>query len=155
ARFADWLVESGGGRDEHAMLLAHHYSEAARPEDADLAWPADPERAEELRRRAVRWLRRAGELAVSRYELEDGVALLERAIALEHDPEELSALWRELGRAHAYRYDGAGLRQAMHRSLELTSDPIARSDSLAELAYHTSFRSGMFSEVPSFETLDA
>ena len=154
ARFADWLEEWGAGRDEHAMLLAHHYSEAARPEDADLAWAAEPERAERLRRSAVRWLQRAGELAVSRYELDEGVALLQRAVALEHDPEKLSGLWRELGRAHAFRYDGAGLRESMQRALDLTSDPVSRADTLAELAYHTSFRSGMFSQIPHRETLD-
>jgi tetratricopeptide (TPR) repeat protein len=154
ARFGDWLEAWGGGRDEHAMPLAHHFAEAARPEDADLAWAADPETGERVRQRAVRWLGRAGELAVSRYELEEGIALLERAVALEHDPERLAALWREIGRAHAFRYDGAGLRDAMQRSLELTSDPAGRADTLAELAYHTSFRSGMFSAIPSAETLD-
>jgi class 3 adenylate cyclase len=154
ARFADWLERSGGGRDEHAALLAHHYAEAARPEEADLAWAGDPETAERLRGRAVHWLQRAGELAVSRYELEDGVALLERAVELEHDPERLSVLWREIGRGNAFRYDGTGMRAALQRSLDLTSDPVGRADTLAELAYHTSFRAGMFSQVPSPETVD-
>ena len=31
----------GEGRDEHAALLAHHYAEAVRPEDVDLAWAGD------------------------------------------------------------------------------------------------------------------
>jgi class 3 adenylate cyclase len=154
ARFAEWLEEWGGGRDEHAMLLAHHFAEAVRPEDVDLAWGAEPATAERLRSSAVRWLRRAGELAVSRYELEEGLALLGRAVLLEDDAEELSALWREIGRAHAFRYDGNGLRDAMQRSLELTSDPVGRADTLAELAYHTSFRSGMFSAIPSADTLE-
>ena len=43
ARFAQWLEDAGGGRDEHAPLLAHHFAEAARPEDADLAWSGDDE----------------------------------------------------------------------------------------------------------------
>ncbi|HEV8603466.1 MAG TPA: AAA family ATPase, partial [Gaiellaceae bacterium] len=38
ANFAGWLERFGGGRDEHAPLLAHHYAEAVRPADADLAW---------------------------------------------------------------------------------------------------------------------
>ena len=40
AAFAAWL-ERTGSRHEHASLLAHHYAEAVRPEDADLAWPDD------------------------------------------------------------------------------------------------------------------
>jgi len=37
ASFARWLEAFGGGRDEHAALLAHHYAEAVRPQEADLA----------------------------------------------------------------------------------------------------------------------
>ena len=39
AGFAQWLERNGTGEDEHAPLLAHHYAEAVRPEDLDLAWP--------------------------------------------------------------------------------------------------------------------
>ena len=39
AGFAQWLERNGKGEDEHAPLLAHHYAEAVRPEDLDLAWP--------------------------------------------------------------------------------------------------------------------
>ena len=38
-RYAEWLEAEGGGRDEDAASLAHHYAEAVRPEDVDLAWP--------------------------------------------------------------------------------------------------------------------
>src|SRR5439155_670089 len=38
AALAEWLERFGEGRDEHAALLAHHYAEAVRPEDEDLAW---------------------------------------------------------------------------------------------------------------------
>jgi len=37
ADFARWLERRRGGRDEDASLLAHHYAEAVRPEDVDLA----------------------------------------------------------------------------------------------------------------------
>ena len=60
AAFAAWLERTGGGRDEDAALLAHHYAQAASPEDADLAWTDDPDELERLRPRAVHWLRRAG-----------------------------------------------------------------------------------------------
>ena len=39
AAFAEWIERFGEGREEHAPLLAHHYAEAVRPEDVDVAWP--------------------------------------------------------------------------------------------------------------------
>ena len=53
AGFAAWLERTGGGRDEHAPLLAHHYAEAVRPEDVDLAWPDEEAELGRLRERAV------------------------------------------------------------------------------------------------------
>ena len=86
ARYADWLEVEGGGRDEDAAALAHHYAEAVRPEDVDLAWPGEEAEAGRLQGRAVAWLRRAATLAAGRYEMREAVALLERAVELEADP---------------------------------------------------------------------
>ncbi|MGH3031493.1 MAG: hypothetical protein ACRDNE_12175, partial [Gaiellaceae bacterium] len=61
AGFAEWLERTGRAVDEHASLLAHHYAEAAASERVDLAWPDEPERASELRSRALLWLRRAAD----------------------------------------------------------------------------------------------
>ncbi|MBM2822732.1 MAG: zinc-ribbon protein, partial [Thermoleophilia bacterium] len=36
AMLADWLETGDLGKDEHASLLAYHYSEAVKPEDVDL-----------------------------------------------------------------------------------------------------------------------
>src|SRR5207244_4467545 len=105
AGFARWVEGFGSGRDEHAPLLAHHYAEAVRPADADLAWVGAEEEAAALRADAVRWLRRAATLALGGYAVEDAIALLERALELEHGERERAELWRELGRAHALRYD--------------------------------------------------
>jgi class 3 adenylate cyclase/tetratricopeptide (TPR) repeat protein len=148
AGFAEWLEETGGGRDEHAQLLAHHFAEAARPEDADLAWTGQGETLARLRGKALHWLKRAGALAISRYELEDGIALLERAAALEPSTDGLARIWRDIGRAQALRYDGPAFRSAMERSLALTEDTAERAATLAELAFQTSFRAGMFREPP-------
>ena len=82
-QFADWLERLGEGRDEHAPLLAHHYAEAVKPEDVDVAWPDGGAELERVRAKAVQWLRRAAEVAISRYEIDDGIVLLERAAALE------------------------------------------------------------------------
>ena len=76
ALIAAWLERTGSGRDEDAALLAHHYAQAANPEDADLAWADEPEELERLRVRALGWLRRAAELAIRRYDLDEGVANL-------------------------------------------------------------------------------
>src|SRR5207249_8947201 len=52
AAFAGWLERSGEGNDEHAALLAHHFAEAVRPEDLDLAWAGREDEAAELRAQA-------------------------------------------------------------------------------------------------------
>ena len=97
ARFAAWVERVAGARDEHAPYLAHHYAEAVRPQDADLAWADRPEELARLRGEAVAWLRRAGELAAARYELDEAIALYERALELEESVAARVELWRALG----------------------------------------------------------
>src|SRR4029450_10751597 len=82
ARAAAWLERTGAAADEHASLLAHHYAEAAAPPVAAPAWKREAEPAPELPSRAVRWLRRAADLAVGRYEIDQALALLQEALAL-------------------------------------------------------------------------
>jgi hypothetical protein len=106
AAFANWLEQFGEGRDEHMPLLAHHYAKAVRPEDADLAWAGEKDQLERLCGRGVGWWRRAGELVVGRYEIEEGLALLHRALELGPGEVERSAIWREIGRANALKFDG-------------------------------------------------
>ena len=99
AALAEWL-ERLGDRDDLASLLAHHYFEAVRPEDADLAWDDAGEELAALQRKAVAWLRRAAALATRRYELRDAVALLERALRLEPDTRVRAEILRELAVTH-------------------------------------------------------
>src|SRR5207237_304846 len=94
AAFAAWLERFGGGRDEHAPLLAHHFAEAARPEDADLAWAGEEAELERLRGQAVEWLRRSADLAVARYDIDEGLAYLARAVELSGDAAQQSEIWR-------------------------------------------------------------
>src|SRR5205823_1750531 len=82
AAFAGWLERFGDGRGEHAALLAHHYAEAVRADWADLAWSGEEAELERLRGEAVSWLRRAAAFAISRYELDEAIAMLERALEL-------------------------------------------------------------------------
>ncbi len=141
AAFAAWLERSAEGRDEIAPLLAHHYLEAVRPEDQDLAWAAEDAEVERLRAAAVAWARRAAELAVGRYEIDDALTLLRRAVELEPDPAQRAEMWYEIGHASALKYDGEGFVAAMEKALELGA-PEALV--YPELAFQTVQRAGMW-----------
>jgi len=148
AHFAAWLEGVGG---EHAPLLAYHYAEAVRPEDVDVAWPNGGDELEGLRAKALTWLTRAAEAAMSRYELQDAIALLERAIPLTDDK---TRLWRRIARAHALNYDGDALMHSFERALELTEDEQERAETYAELAFESTLRSGMWRVRPTHEVME-
>ena len=154
AAFAEWLARTGEERDEYAPLLAHHYAEAARPEDADLAWADRTDELDRLRASAIRWLRRAAQLAIGRFEVDEGLALLHRAIDVETDADALAALWREVGRANVYKFDGEAFWTAMQKSLELETDPATRADTFSLLAFHTVTRGGMWKRRPAQELIN-
>jgi class 3 adenylate cyclase len=151
AAFASWVERFGGGRDEHAPLLAHHYAEACRPEDADLAWAGAEDEFEGLRLQAVAWLRRAAELALGRYEIDEALEHLSRALQLETDDLARSELWRRVGRANTLKYDGEAFWTAMLNSLEECSDRAESAQTYSELAFHTVTRSAMWKRRPDPE----
>ena len=68
---------TGEASNEHAPLLAHHYAEAVRPGRYS-TWPgpAGKSRPSGCAARQSRWSRRAAELAVGRYEIDEGLTLL-------------------------------------------------------------------------------
>jgi hypothetical protein len=154
ASLADWLNEGERTKDEYASLLAYHYAEAVRPEDADLVWGGDHAEHARIRDQAVVWLRRAGALARSRYELEEAVELLTRAVTLEPDERERALLWAEIGRVQALRYDGSAFWDAMHRALDGPLDAGERADVYSRLAFQTSIRSGMWVTRPRRAQID-
>jgi DNA-binding SARP family transcriptional activator len=154
ARFAAWVERVAGARDEHAPYLAHHYAEAVRPEDSDLAWAGWPEELTRLRTEAVRWLRRAADLAAARYELDEAIALYGRALELTEDRDEQVGLWRALGHANALRYDGDEMWRALQKAIDLASDPDLQAELYSELAWETSCRSGMWRRMPDYTTVD-
>lgn len=154
AAFAGWLERAAGGRDEHAALLAHHYAESVRPEDVDLAWAGEAQELERLRERAVAWLSRAAELAVARYEIDEGLALLERALELESSGEERAKLWHEIGRASALKYDGERFWIAMQEAIALGADSARLAGLYGELAFETSMRAGMWRRRPDRDLVD-
>ena len=141
AAFATWLEHRSAGRDELAPLLAHHYAEAIRAEDLDLAWPGQDDTVRQLRASAVTWSRRAAELAVGRYEIDEGIALLRQAVGLEPEPAQQAELWYAIGHASALKYDGEGFVAAMEKALELGAE---EGLVYSELAHQTMSRYGMW-----------
>jgi class 3 adenylate cyclase/tetratricopeptide (TPR) repeat protein len=147
AAFAHWLERTGDGRDEDAPILAHHYAEAVRPDDVDLAWAGAGDKLAELRVRALAWLRRAAELAIGRFEIDEGLALLHRALQLEPEAAARAALWREVGHANVFKFDGEAFWTAMQNSLE-GSDQATAADTYSHLAFHTATRAAMWKRRP-------
>ncbi len=145
AGFAEWLERSGRAEDEHAPLLAHHYAQAVRPEDIDLAWPRADEQIATLRRKALHWSRRAAELAIGRYEIDEGLSLLHQAVALQPEQQEQAKLWEEIGHANALKFDGESFREAIEQAIELGG---ASAERYTELALQTARRSGMWKRMP-------
>jgi hypothetical protein len=152
AAFAAWLEGRGQGRDDLASLLAHHYAEAVRPEDADLAWAGEEGELERLRGKALLWLEVAAQFAMRRYEIEDGLALLRRALSLPPDDEEEEArIWRAVGKANALKFDGEAFWTAMQNSLKVCSNKATCADTYSELAFQTAIRSSMWAKRPDRE----
>jgi class 3 adenylate cyclase len=148
ARYAEWLEDEGGGRDEDAAALAHHYAEAVRPEDVDLAWPGEEAEAGRLRGRAVAWLRRAATLAAGRYEMREAVALLERAVELEADHRARGEIWEEIAHANVLYFDGRAFASAMEEAIALADLGESLAALQAELAFQTMARAGMWGTPP-------
>jgi hypothetical protein len=140
ATFARWLERVGGGRDEDASPLAHHYAQSAPADDG------------QLRAKALMWLRRAGLLAIGRFEIDDGITLLQRAVDLEPSASARSELWRAIGRAKAINYDAAGMWTAMEAAIVLADDAAVRADICSEVAAQTAFRAGMLTSRSTTDT---
>jgi class 3 adenylate cyclase len=151
AGFAEWLERRGEGEDEHAPLLAHHYGEAVRPEDVDLAWSGREDEAERLRVKAVAWSTRAAELAVGRYEIEEGLSLLHRALELEPDRVRQADLWERIARASALKFDGEAFWRSMEQAIELAGP---RPELYAELALQSVWRAGMWVQEPAWDRVE-
>lgn len=151
AAFAEWLERRGRGRNEDAPDLAHHYAEAVRPADVDLVWSAEPDRHAELRASAVRWLRRAAELAAGRFEIEDALALLGRARELELEAQGKIQILQEIARVHTLRYDAQGFRAALEEALALEPERVVAAEIYALLAYYSLGRAYMWKEPPARE----
>ena len=119
-----------------------------RPANADLAWAGDEEELEPLRGKALFWLERAAEFAMRRYEIEDALELLHRALSLELDDEAQARVWRAVGKANALKFDGEAFWTAMQSSLKVCSNKPTCADTYSELAFQTAIRSSMWAKRP-------
>ena len=155
AAVAEQLEHAAEMPDEAATLLAHHYGEAVGLGDVDLIWPDEPPRADELRSKAVRWLSRAGVLAIRRFAIDDGLVLLHRALAFEPAMAVQGQIWRVIGRAHAVRYAGDQAIEAYERAAELVPGSDQRGEIYAELAFETVQRYAMLNPLPPREVVDS
>ena len=112
--------------------------------------PGQATRPRRLRcgREAGWWLRRAAELAVGRYELEDAIGFYRRAIELETTGPSWRGSGTELAAAHGLRFDGERLVEAMETAIELADDPVLKGEMYADLALHSTGRVGMWRTYP-------
>src|SRR2546427_259083 len=93
----------------------------------------------------------AAALALGRYEIEDALALLHRALALMPDEEAQSRLWRGVGKTNALKFDGEAFWTAMQSSLKVCPDKATCADTYSELAFQTAIRSSMWAKRPDRE----
>jgi class 3 adenylate cyclase len=151
AAFARWFEEAMGGRAEYAAILAHHYAESVRPEDVDLAWSDRPDELTNLRGRALEWLKRAADLAIGRFEIDEGLDMLHRALELETD-EGRRELWRAIAQANVFKFDGEAFWTAMLKALEGADLP-SQADIYSTLAFHTATRAAMWKKRPAHDLI--
>jgi len=151
ASYGDWL-EQEGTEGARAGVLAYHFAEAVNPEIAELAWRGEEEQLERFRSKALHWLGRAAELAVGRFDLDDALALLHRAVEL--SPDELE-LWMQIGRASALKFDGEAFWAAMLKAIDLTAEPIVLGELYAELAFESTMRGAMWRKHPDHTLVDS
>ena len=140
AAFATWL-EADDATDGRAGVLAHHYSEAVDPGIAELAWRDHEEELGQLSAAALRWLRRAAELSLARFDLDDALSQLHRAAELAPGEAEV---WHAIGRVNALKFDGEAMWPAMQKAIELTEGTEALAELYAELTFESVMRGGMW-----------
>jgi DNA-binding SARP family transcriptional activator len=153
AGFAQWLERRDTGAGGHAALLAHHYAEAVAPEAAELAWGGDSGTLAGLRASAIRWLRRAAELAQARHEMNDAAALFRQAATLEPDERARAELWRAVASASEQAFGMDDFRAALEQVIELTPAGPERARLYSELAYRGA-NQGSWTDPPTRETVE-
>lgn len=140
AAYARW-IEADDPTNRRAGVLAYHYSEAVDPDIAEIAWRDREDELRQLSSAALRWLRRAADLSLGRFDLDDALAQLHRAA--EFAPSEAD-VWHAIGRVNALKFDGEAMWPAMKRAIELTESTEALAGLYAELTFESVMRGGMW-----------
>jgi class 3 adenylate cyclase/tetratricopeptide (TPR) repeat protein len=120
--------------EARAPFLAHHYEQAARDDYAALAWIDAPDELDQLRERALHWLRLAAVRAAARYEIDAAVAMFRRALELAPDDPTRFELWCSLAQAQSQRYDTREFVHANEQAIALAPDGATTVRLYAELA---------------------
>lgn len=160
AGVADWTVDLAGERsDEFAELIAHHYLDAIRGEDADLAWLTDPDGREVIRRKAVTWLLAGGTVARRQFALARAVELHRAALDLAASDTERLDAHEQLGRDHDVAYHGEDTLAEYQAALEIARRDPAAKPRVARLARRVASlvanRGGSFHERPDLAAVQA
>jgi len=129
----DSTGSDGTDLDEQVPIIAHHYAEAARADHADLAWADEPETLAAIRDKAVEWLDRAARLAITRFAIEDAVALLDRALGLDPSPSAQARLWLRIAEAHETSGEYPPYVEAMQHVIDASDDPQLQAEAYAGL----------------------
>ena len=148
---------SGPEKDGTSMRLCWPTTTPRRcdPRMPTLPGPSEDEELARLRERAVSWLRRAAELAVGRYEIEDALALLHRAVELETSRQAQVEIWGTIAHANALLLrprrvlvgDAAGDRARGRGSARWRT-------SMPSCAFQTIVRAGMWGVAPPAELVE-
>jgi hypothetical protein len=154
AALAEWIERTSENVDELASLLAHHYAEAVRPEDVELAWVGDEAELERTRAKTLEWLQRAAKGAMQRYELADALVLLEQALPLAQTRADRVAVHRAIGRAHVLNFAGEPFLQSMEAAIAEADDKRVLSELYGEIAFESALRSGIWRHMPTLERVD-
>jgi class 3 adenylate cyclase/tetratricopeptide (TPR) repeat protein len=153
AEVGEWIERLAGERlDEMGELVAFHYRSAVEGADADLAWGADPERRETIRRRAFESLLAAGAGARRRFVVGKAIDLHDQALDLAESDAERAMALEELGDDHDSLYHGDDAIDAYERAAEAAraGSPEALP-SIATKAVLMAQRVGAFQRQPSAE----
>ena len=157
AEVGEWIERLAGERlAEMAELVAHHYRSAVAGADADLAWAADPERRDTIRRRAFQSLVAAGAGARRRFAVAKAIDLHGQALELAASDAERAVALEELGDDHDSLYHGDEAIDAYQRAAEAARAGRPEAlPSIATKAVLMAQRVGAFQRQPSAELLEA
>jgi class 3 adenylate cyclase/tetratricopeptide (TPR) repeat protein len=156
AEVGAWIERLAGERlDELGELVAYHYRSAVADADTDLAWAAEPERRETVRRRAFQSLVAAGAGARRRFAVGKAVELHGQALELADSEAERATALEELGDDHEALFHGDNAIDAYQLAAQAAR--AGRPEALPSIAAKAAFmaqRFGAFERQPSPDALE-